>query len=1626
MTQYWFQPVWVESDEPFNLNHTVNWLTGSSPNAWDETPATQNPGSGDDVVLDGSDVIGSSETYDSVDDGLLDSGNLTATSEADSIAVSMAGQPFKLANGSGGQTSFTPTVGTAILTAGEADLCAVGANGQIIAPTVDTVFVAGGTVSATTITNLTEGVTGVVPGVDMLKQTYQGAIKGFTDGGTVNATSIIGENTANTDLIYMVGAGDGIKGTISAGNVFASAGGMAVEVIGTNQSLTVVNYENSNDSPGDLTDVLTVVSGGTVNITGSDEFGQMAGDEDTVTISANGALLSLGATPFELGVSGGVVFDVNSGGTAISQQGLDAGLFSSGSATIVVSGSGALLSADGLDIGGSGSATMQIHGGGKGVASSDVYIGVAAAGTGSLFVTGSTTTFSATTSTFEVGVDGLGSFNVGSGQQFTGQMIDVGEFSGATGVVNVNSAQITVSSMDVGGGPNAAGGDGTVNVISGGKLLINDGLQVWEDGTVALSAPSSSLDAKAIVVGNLLNSGTVSAGQYGDFAVSGNVSGSGDFDIGALGLVALSGTVSAGQTIEFQGTKAELLLAAPSSFNGIISGFGPSDIIDLANMPFNTGSKVAVSGRQVKVTPTTGSPVYLNFGSTPPNAFVLQKDAANGSTDVVIGPPMITSVSTTPTSGSAVHLGETVNIVIDLNDAVAVIGTPALKLSDGGTAYYNSGGSSSPSSGTLEFDYTVSNGQKSADLTIAGAAVVSGASIKDSGSQSAPLSFTVAEENLGLAVNGVPPVASGLTASPLSGGISSGGSATFTLKLSEAVTVSGTPFLEFNDGGSATFTSRPTTSSLLFTYSAGGEVTTGLKIIGINETSGTITDSAGNELSSSLTSAFNIAVNVDSWAHGSSGNFASGTNWTLAAPPTSAQEASLSVAGTYTVSVGGGVSETVAALDIGDKTATLLVAGGGSFTATSATGADANLGTIAVNGGGALTLGGTADNSGTIALTANAPGTTLAIAGALTLIGGGKVTLSSTSGNVLLVSGAGVTLANVNNTIAGGGVISNTALTIVNSGTFNANTSIGLAIETGGNVISNFGTMEATASGGLFINGDVANAGTIGALGAHAAVTLNSINVSGAGTLLASGVGAQLDLDAASISGGILKTSGASAAIETVDGSDNTITGATVVSGAFVEVTSGSVLELTSVTINSGGTLAVQSSGSAILSGTPTNSGTIVVSSGGQLIADSAGLTLEGAGKIALSGGEIVAPTGVSATFENVAGTIAGAGIIGGDTFLTFENLGTIEATGSAPLTIDTGSNTIVNDGTAGAVGTKADLVINSNVSNTGQLAALGASATVLLNDSATINNAFGLIMASGAGAVVELDNATISGGGIKTSAGGAIETVTGTFDNTISSGTVQSGTLVEVVSNSQLTLSVASIISGAVVETMSGSAGSGAILLVSGITNSGTLFASGANSLVQISGMISGGGVAEVGNGVVNIQSSDENVTFQAGGSGQLQLFDYVTSNEVGSRDYTGSVSGFGQNIHQSIDLVSAPVSSGMILSNTYALEYFSAGTSGTLVVSSGGGILAQIALIGNYKTANFSMIADFPSSNSSMGTLEIIDPPIAGGTSIGNAGLLGQYMAGGFVVSAGGALGPTSGEGPITASALLVHPHG
>jgi autotransporter passenger strand-loop-strand repeat protein len=152
----------------------------------------------------------------------------------------------------------------------------------------------------------------------------------------------------------------------------------------------------------------------------------------------------------------------------------------------------------------------------------------------------------------------------------------------------------------------------------------------------------------------------------------------------------------------------------------------------------------------------------------------------------------------------------------------------------------------------------------------------------------------------------------------------------------------------------------------------------------------------------------------------------------------------------------------------------------------------------------------------------------------------------------------------------------------------------------------------------------------------------------------------------------------------------------------------------------------------------------------------------------------------------------------------------------------------------------------------------------------------------------------------------------------------------------------------------------SGTALLSSGAAAGGTLFASGAGGKIEIAGVVNGASVAEVGNGVVDILgSSGERVTFQSGGSGELEL-------DVLGSAYSGQVSGFGQNTKQLLDLTK-------INSAGATLSYASAAgnTSGTLTVTSGG-ISVSIKLIGTYTSNSFTISHD-PGNH-----VEIIDPPV------------------------------------------------
>src|SRR5262249_44314204 len=120
--------------------------------------------------------------------------------------------------------------------------------------------------------------------------------------------------------------------------------------------------------------------------------------------------------------------------------------------------------------------------------------------------------------------------------------------------------------------------------------------------------------------------------------------------------------------------------------------------------------------------------------------------------------------------------------------------------------------------------------------------------------------------------------------------------------------------------------------------------------------------------------------------------------------------------------------------------------------------------------------------------------------------------------------------------------------------------------------------------------------------------------------------------------------------------------------------------------MNNSGTLTIGNGALLPLSGTMNNTGTIALdatSAETKLQLIQSGITLEGGGELTLSdsSGNLIFGTMPSVTLTNVDNTISGAGQLGGGQ-MTLVNHGTISATGTNALIVDTGISSVINTGT--------------------------------------------------------------------------------------------------------------------------------------------------------------------------------------------------------------------------------------------------------------------------------------------------------------------------------------------------------
>src|SRR5207237_500747 len=260
---------------------------------------------------------------------------------------------------------------------------------------------------------------------------------------------------------------------------------------------------------------------------------------------------------------------------------------------------------------------------------------------------------------------------------------------------------------------------------------------------------------------------------------------------------------------------------------------------------------------------------------------------------VIFTPDTVTNVSATNASGTY-GAGATITITVDFSRAVTVTGTPQLALNSGGTASYSFGTGTS----TLSFAYTVAGNDYSPllDYVATGSLSLNGGTIEDSNNNAATLTLAPPGSAGSLSANKsfvifTPDTVTNVSSTNADGTYAAGATITITVDFSRAVTVTGTPQLALNSGGTASYSSGSGTNTLSFAYIVVGTdysplldyVATG----SLSLNGGTIKDSNNNAATLTLVSP------------GSAGSLSANKSFVIFTPDTVTNVSATKANGTY-------------------------------------------------------------------------------------------------------------------------------------------------------------------------------------------------------------------------------------------------------------------------------------------------------------------------------------------------------------------------------------------------------------------------------------------------------------------------------------------------------------------------------------------------------------------------------------------------------------------------------------------------------------------------------------------------------------------------------------------------------
>ena len=637
----------------------------------------------------------------------------------------------------------------------------------------------------------------------------------LNDGGT--ATYSGGSGTSALTFTYTVAAGQNTPDlSVTAVNLNSAT---VKDGAGNAANLTGAVTTPSGTLQIDTTtpSVSSVVASGAGITSGSGNLG--VGSVVTLTVNLNEAVTVAGGTP---------TLTLNDGGTATYTGGSGTSALTF-SYTVGTGQNTADLAVTTVNL---GAATVK---NGAGTAANLTGAVTNPSGTLQISTTGPTVSSVAASGT---GItSGSGDLGVGSVVTLTVNLSGAVTVAGGTPTLTLNDGGIAsytggsgtsalTFSYIVAAGQNAA--DLAVTAVNLNSATVKDGTGNAANLTGAVSSPSGTLqiDTTAPTVSSVVASGTGITSGSGDLGVGKTVT----LTVNLSEAVTVAGgtptlTLNDGGTATYSGGSGTNAL----TFTYTVAAGQNTPDLSVTGMNLNSAS----------VTDGAGNAANLTGAVTTPSG-TLQIDTTTPTVSSVV------ASGTGITSGSGdLGVGKVVTLTVNLSEAVTVAGgTPTLTLNDGGTATYSGGSGTS----ALTFTYTVAAGQNTPDLSVT-AVNMNSATVKDGAGNAANLTGAVTTPSGTLQIDSTAPTVSSVVASPGAGTKNPGDVITLTVSLGEVVTVSGTPTLSLNDGGTATYTGGSGTNTLTFSYTVGATDATvpTLAVTQVNLPSGaSVKDAAGN------------------------------------------------------------------------------------------------------------------------------------------------------------------------------------------------------------------------------------------------------------------------------------------------------------------------------------------------------------------------------------------------------------------------------------------------------------------------------------------------------------------------------------------------------------------------------------------------------------------------------------------------------------------------------------------------------------------------------------------------------------------------------------------------------------